>query len=284
MLGVLIVLFFGSTQTHAAGKTLLQPDARTHKDFLIQPWSPSKQDLVVFKDPSCPYCVRDMKKIASLSEYNVFVFWSAILGERSNYHVNRYFHCDSPIGAKVQNAMIERKLPDCAGEVNQALFDLNNKMVEQYSPNSVPQYWLGGRQVSRNQLKNTHSDSSPGIMPPSGVVIPWSRYQANQISLEESDEKPADKPKLALVVKSENQLELDQLTKLNENYELYIFASGVSNMSCPKAFSCDFLSEKGTKNTAEFSLLMGIENQQGPALVLAGQVLNASKTQKLLAR
>ena len=118
-----------------------QPDPEKHKAFLLNEYDENKPVLVAFKDPRCPYCTKAFKQKETLDNYNVFVFWSPILGNTSARQVESFFHCDQPMGDEVIEAVINRQQVSCGDEFNDELWALNDGMVKEYEPKSVPQYW-----------------------------------------------------------------------------------------------------------------------------------------------
>lgn len=259
------------------------PDKETHKSFLLETWKPEKPSLVVFKDPSCPYCVRDLKKRAQLQNYNVFLFWSPILGERSLDHVNTFFKCPSSSDQIVLDAVIERVKPVCDGEFKQKEFNLNKKMAENYSPNSVPQYWLGGRQVGLTSLKLSQSIiDAESVISASPIKIDWSRYGVSAVN------KPKTSRHNVGIVLPENTRLTEQAMSLlakNTRYNWYLFVDrtgdqGFSELWCThKALVCTKKTmTKFEKNNKEFKLLTGLSNSTKTQYVFEGKtLLNAEK-------
>lgn len=282
------LLFILSSVVSSAPLSSLEiPDSTIHKSFLLKPWMPGKPSLVVFKDPSCPYCVRDLKKRSQLNNFNVFLFWAPILGDRSVDHVNIFFKCSTSSSEKVINAVIGRVKPECEGPFNEKLFKLNKGMVEAYNPISVPQYWFGGRQVSFTQLTqlqqkmNSNKEETKSL-----VKIDWARYQKSAIN-----QILSTRNSIGIVLPEGYSLVEDLLKALSSdnNYNWYVFGIDVTNQSygnflCPSYnMTCpDDLKKKLKHNSEEFKLLIGLSNLDKPKFVLDGKELVGSERSSLI--
>jgi hypothetical protein len=152
------------------------PTEEQYFPFLLNGWDPKRQTVVIFKDPFCPHCIKAIPRLPELRNYNVYLFWAPILGERSKKRVDDIFHCAAPASAKVLYAVRNRANPDCDNAYENNLRDLNDKMVNNYSINSVPSFFLQGQRLSFGQLKRMQ-DKRPAI---NGVVVNWRRYQRMQ--------------------------------------------------------------------------------------------------------
>ena len=148
-IAILVFLF----STYAYSKPSSIPDKDIHQKFLVSKWQDDAPVLIVFKDPFCPYCVKAFKSLDQLEQYNVFIFWSPILGDRSVARVERFFVCQDPVGNLVIDAVIGRVPPACDGEINLSLKEKNDALVDYYKPEIVPSYYLGGKRVGLAQLK-----------------------------------------------------------------------------------------------------------------------------------
>ncbi len=140
----------------ATANTLIIPTPEKYQDFLIHEWQPTAPNVIVFKDPNCGYCIRALKNLEQYKNYNVFMFWSPILGESSTQKVNDILKCDNPISYQVFNAVINRSALECQTAIDlkkqQRLRLLNNEIVANYNPQSVPSYYFGGQKVYLNSL------------------------------------------------------------------------------------------------------------------------------------
>jgi glutaredoxin len=275
---ICFVAVFSSDLFSAPSSSLQVPNAKTHESFLLEAWKPGKPTLVVFKDPSCPYCVRDLKKRSQLENYNVFLFWAPILGDRSVDHVNAFFKCSSTSSTQVLNAVIRRSIPDCEGQFNKESFALNNAIVENYDPRAVPQYWLGGRQVSLSRLNLSRNViDSQSIVMASPVKIDWSRYMPSAMN----QTLPA-RNSIGLVLPKGYSLTKQELTALvnDDHYNWYLFTHNidanhdVAALCALQQRECSpVLKKQLRKNSAEFMLLTGLNNIEKPKFIFEGKAL-----------
>ncbi|WP_087020308.1 thioredoxin fold domain-containing protein [Thaumasiovibrio subtropicus] len=140
------------------------PTPESHGAFLLKPWQEGAPVLVMFKDPFCPYCLRAIENRHQLDDYNVFLFWAPILGERSEQRVATFFRCATPVNDTVLKAAVQRAVPDCQHQdLAQAVWQQNNRMVEAYQPRYVPQYWYAGQRVQISGLQR--QQHAPTIAP-----------------------------------------------------------------------------------------------------------------------
>lgn len=229
-------------------------DSNKFKDFLINDYSTEKEDLIVFKDPRCPYCSKAFKQLETLENYNVFIFWSPILGSTSERQVESFFKCSEPMGNEIIHAVANRQQVHCDGEFNETLWNINSEMVQDYAPKSVPQYWLGDQKVWVTQLHLTltHEQRIQRIAQDSQLALPWKRYAQHLASSYVSD-----KLHLAIVTAKDDRASLELQKKLGDKYNLYVFNS------------------EDTKESAnEFKLLTGIENVSEDIFLLEGKRLS----------
>ncbi|WP_017444948.1 thioredoxin fold domain-containing protein [Gayadomonas joobiniege] len=150
------------------------PSEQTEEAFLLNGWRADRPNLLVFKDPHCPYCVKAAKQLEQLAGYNIFVFWSPILGEKSKQSVAQYFRCERPVSNRILRAMVTRQQPACDSAIKQDLLAINNHFVEQYQINSVPSFYLQGQGVSLSQLLKYQHSKTPVM----GIQPDWSKFNA----------------------------------------------------------------------------------------------------------
>ena len=59
MLRLLCVLILVTVVNQVAyAEPKLSPDPKKHGAFLLNPYDANKPDLIAFKDPRCPYCIK----------------------------------------------------------------------------------------------------------------------------------------------------------------------------------------------------------------------------------
>lgn len=158
------------------------PDHQQYSDFLLEPYKPGKPSVVVFKDPHCGYCIRALKNLDYVKEYNVYMFWAGILGERSEQKVAQIMQCAEPISKAVFDDVIERaNTINCQTGDEQSiarLNQLNDQVVANYEPRSVPSYYFGGRKVYVSQLKKFKRSLQTNITP---IQLDWQRYESLRV-------------------------------------------------------------------------------------------------------
>ena len=105
---LLLLLSFTALST-PAGSSKIIPDPEKYQDFLLEPYKPGAPTVVAFKDPYCGYCIRALQNLEKLSEYNVYLFWAGILGERSVARVDDIFDCAAPVSQTVFDSVVKRE-------------------------------------------------------------------------------------------------------------------------------------------------------------------------------
>jgi glutaredoxin len=172
-----ILLFLVSfLVTQPAVSASFVPTESEYFPFLINGWDVKRKSVLIFKDPYCPYCIRAIPKIEKITNYNVFIFWAPILGERSIKRVDDIFQCNTPVSKKIFASMLVRKSPNCQNPVNEKLKELNQFVVDNYDINAVPSVFMQGKQVSLAQLIK-ESTKRPAI---NGVQVNWKRFKLMQ--------------------------------------------------------------------------------------------------------
>lgn len=173
---LLLTLLLALTVSEVSAKAFSQPTFQTHERFVYGDWQASRPSVVVFVDPHCSYCLRDLPRLKEIKDYNVFFFWSPILGDRSKQKVTEIFKCGDPISDQIFTLVEQRQDIECSGDIDTAFKALNDEMVEQYDVDAVPAFYLLGRRVSLSYLMQPRSQ----ISVINGVRVDWSRYRALQ--------------------------------------------------------------------------------------------------------
>ena len=173
--GLLLMLYpFVVSAENSASRVIPSPD--TYGAFLLEEWQPDAPSIIAFKDPYCPYCIKALKKLDRLKGYNVFMFWSPILGESSRKKVDEIFDCQNPVGLSVVAAVVNRRQVECEQAMQgSVLKQLNDEIVANYDPQSVPSYYFGGQKVYVSALDKFRRQLNTAVKP---VQLNWQRYQS----------------------------------------------------------------------------------------------------------
>jgi hypothetical protein len=163
------------------------PDPSRDSAFLYNEWQPNRPTVVAFIDPLCPYCKKVIPKFDQVTEYNLFVYWAPVFGQRSEEAVSPFFQCKQPAGRAVLNSLIitpRATAPTvCDGDfIDASLMGstraINDEMVASYPINGVPAFFLQGVQVAFSQILTTPAGPARYI---NGVSIDWRRYEESRI-------------------------------------------------------------------------------------------------------
>lgn len=151
-----------------------------HFPFVYSDWRGDRPSVVLFMDPLCPYCKKLIPKLHRITDYNLYIFWAPIFGERSEQAMSAIFRCETPsneshvtqyLGAKGA----QRGFDVCEGKYNQRLRDINDQMVDSYEVKSVPSFYVQGVRTSFAQVSRLKIEPPKRL---NGVVINWNRYQS----------------------------------------------------------------------------------------------------------
>lgn len=265
LLGILFLFFHTSLWAQA----FFVPDKENYKDFLIESWKPDVPTIIAFKDPNCGYCIKALKNLAQYKDYNVFMFWSPILGKLSDNKVNDIFDCDDPIGKGVISSVINRESITCKSTSSlrnkrAKLEALNHDVVSRYNPQSVPAFYFGGQKVRLNSLAKFKQDITNS---PSLVKLQWQRYEPIKVS---SSEHSGIANAIVFIpndFKSKN--DLSNLLKGDPRYNWHLAESSCQSINC-------VLTVK-EKLTEELKLLLNITEVDKPILVVNGMVIKPER-------
>ncbi len=276
-----LILLVGMYSIFAAqAEPLPIPSPDVHAEFLLQPWKPNAPSVIVFKDPFCPYCVKALEKVEDLKNFNVFMFWYPIFGERSEQRISKIFQCASPSGHQVIASVIAKKSPDCDGDISKHLMELNRKMYEAYSPSGVPSYYLGGAKTSVPALVEL-TRSSLSIQP--SVNLELSRYEKNRLAID--SQKSVS---LLLLIPSSYKKTADiiSLAKKHTGYDWYLFTDGLQEsyveICAEMTGNCDRNMLLNYSSLGkEIMLLFGVDALVSPVLIMNGKLLSYSEIKRL---
>jgi glutaredoxin len=258
-----MLLVSTSINAHAQRTPLPIPDKTTYSEFLVNPWQANKPSLITFKDPRCPHCAKAIKKIDRLDNYNVFVFWAPILGDRSKQIVDQIFSCQTLTSDEVFKAVIRRNAPQCNSVMNEARRKLNDDIVASYNPRSVPQYWLGGSrvQVARLNLAETKEQRIASIKENTSLQIPWKRYADMSVT---PDKRGLYRAALVLPASK----------SINDFFKTAMYTDNTFKWHVVE-------SNKNSKST-EFMLLTNLIEVTKPTVIIEGKVLTENEMNSLL--
>ncbi len=261
----LLLCFVCSGQSKAAGQKLI-PNEAEYSAFLLNGWRAERPNVLVFKDPFCPYCLKAIPKLELLTDYNVYVFWAPILGPSSQQRVAQIFNCERLASKKVMDAVVLRKQPNCPSSANPNLRHLNDRMVDNYQINAVPSFYLQGKNVSLAGLLKIQN-ARPAI---NGVKINWQTFQLMRYSDYYRSKN------LVIYIPQAASQDIDQL--LTEYQPEYVFLDKAKPNQYKPLLKCDKsdsscinrrLKEYNNK-TQEFKLLMGKAIDEQHILIFNG--------------
>ncbi|WDE13110.1 hypothetical protein [Thalassomonas haliotis] len=251
----------------------LIPSPQTHGAFLLEKWQPDAPSIIAFKDPYCPYCIKALKKLDRLKGYNVFMFWSPILGEASKAKVDEILNCQSPVSLAVFAAVVNRKKVDCdrpaGAKAGGDLKYLNEQIVAHYDPRSVPSYYFGGQKVSISALDKFKRQLSSAVKP---VQLNWQRYQ----SLKLPQQHHSGLANVIVFAPKHLQQQTAFTDALKADYRYNWF---VADLSCAGK-ACQ--SSKQARLSAELRLLLAADGREQTTFAINGMVLQPERYQRFI--
>ncbi|WP_035014576.1 thioredoxin fold domain-containing protein [Catenovulum agarivorans] len=149
------------------------PDPIADQAFLLNGWRADRPNLLVFKDPFCPYCIKVIPKLDKLVGYNIYLFWAPILGSASKQRSSEFFQCQRPVSEAILAAVEQRQKPQCNGALRSDLMAQNTQYVDAYQINSVPSFYLQGQKVALAQLLKYQQSTAASVF---GVKPDWQRF------------------------------------------------------------------------------------------------------------
>jgi len=258
----LIILCSFLAMGNVKAENFIIPTQEKYSEFLIEPWKPNAANVLVFKDPNCGYCIKALKRLDKYKNYNVYMFWAPILGSSSKRQVEAIFDCEKPSGDEVILSVINREKIKCtkAEKGNNKLKALNNEIVENYNPQSVPSYYFGGQKVrlsTLNRFKVINKTETQSIK------LDWKRYQ--KLKLDQNGHQGLANA-IIFVSDKKNTTPLQDKLKSDYRYNWYI------------AESCTVCSDGAVnKRATELALLFNIEQQDELSLVINGVVIEPER-------
>ncbi|QSP95532.1 hypothetical protein LPB19_03705 [Marinobacter salinisoli] len=275
----LLVLLLGFGSSAASVDPLPVPDHETFHSFLLDKWNPTQPTVVLMLDPFCPYCIRTLSQKERLSQYNVFLFWAPILGERSERRVAEILDCKVIAGPEVIFAVIERSSPSCDQATKGSNAALNWEFVNAYDPQAVPAYYFGGQRVSLSQL-NRYVSSVKQIK--GTVSLDWKRYRGLKVQQESNG---LGQVAAILPEGFDDWSQLSDLVKKRGQFDWYIFPDKGDHQIefCDLTASCDQSDISGRPlGRAELMLLFGLSDLTFPRFVLNNRLLSAEESERIL--
>lgn len=151
-------------------------DREQDSRFLVNGWDSNRPNAYLFLDPLCPYCKKVIPKIDAVQDYNLFVFWAPIFGQRSENAIGPLFNCAQPTALSYLQALAKKRTPDTSAcdDQSHASRSRNDEWVSAYQIGAVPSVYVSGRRVSFSTIEPR------SIVPKKvhGVAVPWQRYAA----------------------------------------------------------------------------------------------------------
>ena len=252
------------------------PNNDQYQEFLLEPYKPGKPSIVAFKDPHCGYCIKALGRLDRLSEYNVYMFWAGILGERSERTVAKIMQCAEPVSQSVFNSVMARSSDiNCDIGDKQSLAqlnELNDGMVANYQPNAVPSYYFGGRKVYISQLDKFKRGLQMNITP---IQLQWERYK--DLRVDDVNHTGLANAIIFLSGDSPKKPYILQALNKERKYNWFVVDTG-----CKSGGKCS----KKQKLAEELKLLMDLSDADvnGTSLVINGTVINKGRYNQYFSR
>jgi len=269
----LVALFIIMATYNTQGNTLIIPTWEKYQDFLVDEWKPHAPNIIVFKDPHCGFCIKALNNMQKYKDYNVFMFWSPILGKASSAKVDSIFECNNPVGSQVISSVVNRRKISCdatpeAAEQRKFKRQLNFNVVENYNPQSVPSYYFGGQKVYLSSLTRFRQEINNNI---SSVQLNWPRYKALKVN-QVGHKGLANALLFIPWVQSENFIE--DVLKKDLRYNWYTVSANCEENKCIKS--------KQGKLSQELKLMFDIKELSSPLLIINSAVVNPIHYKKYL--
>tara|TARA_R110002049_G_scaffold95306_18_gene234024 strand:- start:724 stop:1554 length:831 start_codon:yes stop_codon:yes gene_type:complete len=245
------------------------PDPAQDQAFLYNDWRANRANVVAIIDPLCPYCKRAFSKLDQVTEYNLFVYWAPIFGQRSEDIIAPFFQCEHPTGRPVLQSLIaagftaDNKPLVCEGDVSASRRARNDEMVASYPVNGVPAFFLQGTPVSLSQILSVQSGPAAHI---NGVAIDWQRYAASRVV--------QDKPSRSLAIILPDHQNRDLTLQLLQQYRpAYIFSrTGWQSLCAAIAADCEHderIERARSQQYSEIVALLGVDSHPDKTYLLS---------------
>jgi hypothetical protein len=246
------------------------PDPSRDHAFLYNEWRPDRATVVVFIDPLCPYCKKAIPRFDQITQYNLFVYWAPIFGQRSEDTVRPFFRCEKPTAATLLHSLTlsgasEGDTPvTCEGAYSDSLRAINDEMVASYPINGVPAYFLQGVPTSLSSVQATQTGPPKYV---NGVAINWQRYKESKIE----DGSPGGS--LAVITSKNSNVPINR--QLLEKYHPeYLFSANDRAAACdaslPEACAAaEELRAAQSRQYSEIVALLGVYTDSGQIYLLS---------------
>lgn len=254
----------------SAGEARAIPDPSRDRPFLYNDWRPNRPNVVAFIDPLCPYCKKAIPKFDQITDYNLFVYWAPIFGQRSEDAIRPFFRCEYPTGREVISSLLVTlgssavKAPfACDGELDDSRRAVNDAMVASYPINGVPAFFLQGVQTSLAQIQAVPVEPARYI---NGVAMDWQRYEESRI------EQNTPRGSLAIIL-PEQQNSSVNLQLVKRYRPEYIFSRSDWQALCDalSASACVIGEDAQRARLQQYNemvALLGIDTQSGEPFLL----------------
>lgn len=268
---VLLGLIALSNAGFAAEELMKIPDPSSDRGFLYDDWRPNRANVVVFFDPLCPYCKKAIPKLDQVTNYNVFVYWAPVFGQRSEDIIKSFFRCEQPAGRAVLRSLLNtagagaiQSPPQCDGNFDESMRAINDAMVSNYPINGVPAYFLQGVPVSLAQIQTVLVEPARHI---NGVAIDWQRYKESRI------DKTSPSSSLAIIFPEQKNpyLNLQLLEQYRPEYffSLYGWEALCDALSASACARGEEVHRARSFQYNEITALLGVDNHSGETYLLS---------------
>lgn len=260
-----------SSSYSSASVSVIIPDREIHSPFLYGDWNERRSNLAIFIDPLCPYCKKAIPKFDGLKDYNVYVFWAPIFGQRSEEIIQPLFNCTHPTDDKILHQLVSSRDTaldlDCGTYYRSELRRLNDDVVNSYSINAVPAFFIQGVRTSLARVYR--AEQKPGKYV-NGVALDWDRYELSKV---------VAKGRLTSQAMILPAILTEKIFQLIDQYRpSYLFSAGNWLEICEKvvvsACSNSDALAKNQQAYLELVALLDLQEQKSKVLIIAndGQV------------
>ena len=247
------------------------PDLTSDRAFLYGDWQPNRANVVVFIDPLCPYCKKAIPKLDQVTDYNLFVYWAPIFGQRSEDAIRPFFRCGQPTGRAVLQNMINTPAaglaqlnPNCEGELDTANRAINDAMVSSYPINGVPAFFLQGVPVTLSQIETVITEPAGYV---NGVAIDWRRYKESRIG----QKLPSISLAIIFPVQRDSSLDMQLLSQYRPEYLFSLndweaLCEALSATACANGKDAQRIQAHQFR---EITALLGIDDEPGEVYLIS---------------
>jgi len=263
----------------------LVPDPELHGKFRVFPYKKEAPVVVAIKDPFCEFCNIALKEIEQVKELNVYVFWASIIHPKSKSKVNRILKCEKPSSMQVLGQVSQLQPISCKSSDSASRNEANQTFIDSYKPTAVPLYYINGKSVSFDYLKELSKEQNDLTNSEFDVFgIDWIRYQAFRVG-------PIKKqlPNIGIVLPNSYPFNEFPIRWLDvDSHNVFVFwksrGEGISSKSICEEYSenCDGDYSSDYKTLLEFYELANLVPISNPIIFLESQRLSPAEYTNLL--